>query len=535
MQRLAPPASTAAEIVCNGTRALYKAGAWLLYCGRGMAPRAVPFAATTSNRRGEMAHQQTRWAQFGVLITVFFFWGFVAASNDILIPVFKKAFHLSQAQSQLVSVAFYVAYTVGALLYVAASKVLGSDLLQRIGYRNGICLGLLLSALGTLLFYPAANSNSFALMLSGLFIVGLGFALQQIAANPLAIVMGNPATGAQRLTLAGGINNLGTTVGPLLVSLAIFGSVAANNDVASIESVKVPYLVLGAAFLLVALLLWFSAVPNHIDLDAVARDEAADAGKLADRGSAFAYPQLALGMLAIFLYVGVEVSTVSNLPAYLHEGLGIQTHHLAPYVSLYWASLMIGRWTGAAGAFELGAGARRLLTLVLPFLAFGVYLAVNAIARHDVSQFFGYAGVIVVMIAAAGLSRGNPARMLLYFALCGIAALLIGMATTGKTSIFAFVSVGLFCSIMWPAIFALAITGLGRHTNQGSSLLIMMIMGGGLVSWAQGALADAVGVHASFWVGVACFAYLAFYALHAARALRTQGIDLDRLTAQDGH
>jgi len=490
---------------------------------------------TTTNTRGTMAQQQTRWAQFSVLITVFFFWGFVAASNDILIPVFKKAFGLTQAQSQWVSMAFYVAYTVGSLAYMAASKLLGRDLLDRIGYRNGICLGLLVSALGTLLFYPAANTGSFALMLSGLFIVGLGFALQQIAANPLAIVMGNPATGAQRLTMAGGVNNFGTTIGPLLVSFAIFGSLATGNTEASIESVKVPYLVLGAAFVLVALFIRFSSVPNHIDLEAVATDEAEDSSKLAHKSSAFAYPQLALGMLAIFVYVGVEVSTISNLPAYLHEGLGIENHHLAPYVSLYWASLMIGRWTGAAGAFEVGAGVRRMLMLILPFLAFGVYLAVNAIARHDVSQFYGYAGVILLMIAATWLSRGNPARMLLYFALCGIAALLIGMFTTGKTSVVAFISVGLFCSTMWPCIFALAIAGLGRHTNQGSSLLIMMIMGGGWVSLAQGALADRVGVHMSFWVGVACFAYLAFYAVTASGALRRQGIDLDRLGAGGGH
>lgn len=479
--------------------------------------------------------QQTRWSQFGVLITVFFFWGFVAASNDILIPVFKKAFGLTQAQSQLVSVAFYVAYTVGSLLYVGVSKLIGRDLLAHIGYRDGIALGLLLSALGTLLFYPAANTSSFTLMLTGLFIVGLGFALQQIAANPLAIVMGNPATGAQRLTLAGGINNFGTTVGPLLVSLAIFGSVTAGNDQASIESVKIPYLILGVAFVLVALLLRLSAVPNHIDLEALTHKDAPQKDPTHDSGSALHYPQLVLGMLAIFLYVGVEVSTVSNLPAYLHEGLGIQTHHLAPYVSLYWASLMIGRWTGAAGAFETSASVKKLLTLILPFLAFGVYLAVNAIAQHDVSQFYGYAGVIVVMIAATLLSRGNPARMLFYFALCGIAALLTGMATTGTVSIFAFISVGLFCSTMWPCIFALAISGLGRHTNQGSSLLIMMIMGGGLVSWVQGALADRVGVQMSFWVGVACFAYLAFYALRAGTALRRQGIDLDRLAAEHGH
>ncbi len=482
-----------------------------------------------------MAHQQTRWSQFLVLITVFFFWGFVAASNDILIPVFKHAFDLTQSQSQMVSVAFYVAYTVGSLIYFGTSKLIGTDVLNRIGYKNGICLGLLISALGSLLFYPAANSGSFALMLSGLFIVGLGFSLQQIAANPLAIVMGDPSTGAQRLTMAGGINNLGTTIGPLLVSIAIFGSVAAGGTTASIESVKIPYLVLGVAFVLVAVFLKFSSVPNQIDLEGLAQDEAQDAGKLVHKASAFAYPQLVLGMIAIFVYVGVEVSTISNMPAYLQEGLGIPTSSLAPYVSLYWASLMIGRWAGAAGAFHVGMTAKRMLTLILPYLAFGVYLAVNSIAQHDVSQFYGYALVIVLMIAATLLSRGNPARMLLYFALCGIAALLVGMATNGKTSATAFISVGLFCSTMWPCIFTLAITGLGRNTNQGSSLLIMMIMGGGIISWLQGWVADHHGIHYSFIVGVLCFAYLAFYALRTTGILKAQGIDLDKLTAQGGH
>ena len=487
-----------------------------------------------------MAHQQTRWSQFSVLVTVFFFWGFVAASNDILIPVFKKEFDLTQAESQLVAMAFYVAYTVGSLIYFGASKAAGQDLLNRIGYRNGICVGLLISALGTLLFYPAANSGSFALMLTGLFIVGLGFALQQIAANPLAIVMGNPATGAQRLTMAGGVNNFGTTIGPLLVSFAIFGGVAAGGTEASIESVKIPYLVLGAAFVLVAIFLKFSSVPNHIDLDGVAAGEASDVSKLVQKPSAFAYPQLVLGMLAIFVYVGVEVSTIANLPAYLElpvseGGLGIETSLIAPFVSLYWASLMIGRWAGTAGAFDVAKRIRWMLTILLPYLAFGVFLAVNAFASHEISHFFMYALVIVLVIAATFASRGNPARMLLLFALCGTIALLIGMFTSGMTSVVAFVSVGLFCSTMWPCIFTLAITGLGRNTNQGSSLLIMMILGGGVVSLLQGALADAIGIHYSFVIGVLCFAYLAFYAVAAKRALQKQGIDLDALTAQGGH
>ena len=484
-----------------------------------------------------MTTQTTRWSQFSVLITVFFFWGFVAASNGILIPVFKKAFDLTQAQSMYVALAFYVAYTVGSLIYVAVSKTMGQDVLNRIGYKNGICLGLVISALGALLFYPAANTGSFNLMLAGLFIVGLGFSLQQIAANPLAIVMGDPKTGAQRLTLAGGINNFGTTIGPLLVSVAIFGSVLSGGTEASIESVKTPYLVLGVAFILVAIFLKFSSVPNHIDLEKLSESEAQDSSKLIHRKSALGYPQLVLGMIAIFVYVGVEVSTISNLPAYLEspEGLGLETSQIAPFVSLYWASLMIGRWGGAAGAFNVGAGAKRWLTLLLPYVAFGVFLAVNAIMKHEVSQFFGYAAVIVLMILATLASKGNPARMLLYFAICGIAAQLIGMFTTGMTSVIAFISVGLFCSTMWPCIFALAITGLGNKTNQGSSLLIMMIMGGGIVSWVQGALADKVGIHYSFIVGVLCFVYLAFYAVAATRTLRKQGIDLDKLAAGSGH
>lgn len=480
------------------------------------------------------ATPSTKWAQFGTLITVFFFWGFVAASNDILIPVFKKAFDLSQAQSQLVAVAFYVAYTVGSIIYFLVSKLMGSDVLTKIGYKNGIALGLIISAIGTLLFYPAANNASFTLMITGLFVVGLGFSLQQIAANPLAIVMGDPQTGSQRLTMAGGINNLGTTVGPLLVSFAIFGSVSSGNSEASVESVKVPYLILGLAFLLVAVFLKFSSVPNQIDLEKVAEEEAASSNKLLHKSSAFQYPQLLMGMLGIFVYVGVEVATASNLPEYMHQHLGTPTEKIAPYISLYWASLMIGRWTGAVGAFDVTAGTKKILSFLAPYLAFGVFLVVNAIAQHDVTPFFVYALVILVMIAADILSKGNPVRMLGLFSLLGIAALVTGMLTTGMVSVYAFISVGLFCSTLWPCIFTVAVAGLGKHTNQGSSLLIMMIMGGGIVSWLQGVLADKIGIQASYLVGVVCFAYLAFYAWRAKAILKEQGIDFDNLKGSGG-
>lgn len=473
--------------------------------------------------------QKTNWAQFIPLVTVFFFWGFVAASNDILIPVFKKAFDLTQVQSQLVSLAFYIAYTVGSLLYLLISYLTKGDLINRMGYKNSLALGLGISALGTLLFYPAANTGSFTLMLSGLFIVALGFSLQQTVANPLAIALGPITTGSQRLTLAGGINNLGTTIGPLIVSYAIFGSAVSGSTDMSIESVKIPYLVLGAAFLAVAILLKFSSLPDKPQAVVAAED-----GGEATKSSALQYPQLILGMIGIFVYVGVEVSTASNLPAYMEKNLGFLTKDIAPYISLYWASLMIGRWTGAVEAFTDNMNMQKILRFIAPYLAFGVFLLVNSIAKHDLTPFYVYALIILVLIAADMASKGNPARMLLLFSVLGILALIVGMTTSGMVSVYAFTSVGLFCSTLWPCIFTLAVSGLGKHTSQGSSFLIMMIMGGGFVSLLQGYVADVTSIQSSYIVGVLCFAYLAFYAWKVSGILKNQGIDFDKKVA-GGH
>jgi len=466
---------------------------------------------------------KTKWGQFIPLVTVFFFWGFVAASNDILIPVFKKAFDLTQGQSQFVSIAFYISYTVGSLIYMGVSLLMKQDLVNKIGYKNGLALGLVISALGTLLFYPAANSGSYPLMLAGLFTVGLGFSLQQTVANPLAIALGPIKTGSQRLTLAGGINNFGTTIGPLIVSFAIFGSSTAANTEMSIESVKIPYLILGVAFLLVAVMLKFSSLPEHPET-VVESEEDTNSSK----SSALKYPQLVMGMIAIFLYVGVEVSTASNLPAYMETKLGFKIGDIAPYISLYWASLMIGRWTGAVEAFTDNMTIQKVLRFLAPYLAFGVFLLVNAIAKHDLTPFYIYGLIILVLIAADMASKGNPARMLLIFSGLGIVALLTGMATTGMVSVYAFTSVGLFCSTLWPCIFTLAVSGLGKHTSQGSSFLIMMIFGGGIISWLQGTVSESIGIQSSYIVGVLCFAYLAFYAWKVSGILRNQGIDFDK-------
>ena len=458
---------------------------------------------------------------FATLVSVFFFWGFVAASNDILIPVFREQLHLEQWQTQMINFAFYVAYTVGSLIYFFLSLALKRDVLSKLGYKNGIALGLVISALGTLLFIPAANSESFGIMISGLFIVGLGFSLQQTAANPLAIHLGDPAKGSQRLSLAGGINNIGTTIGPVLISLAIFGSAKGDSSSIGIESIKIPYLILGGAFLLVAVLFKISSIPNHLQSETV--EEITEEKS----GSALKYPQLWMGMIAIFMYVGVEVATAGNLGEYLKQTMGMKNEEVAPFVSLFWASLMIGRWTSAAGVFQTSAGTQRILGIALPYLAFGLFLLINVLVKNDVTPFYYYPFVILVLIVADLLSKGNPARQLLLFSILGIISLIIGMTTTGIVAVYAFISVGLFCSTLWPCIYTLAIAGLGKHTNQGSGFLVMMIMGGGILSLVQGALAseDFLGIRMSYIVGVICFAYLAFYAVRAAVVLRRQGVE----------
>lgn len=468
---------------------------------------------------------------FATLVSVFFFWGFVAASNDILIPVFKDKLHLEQWQGQMISFAFYVAYTLGSLGYMLVSFLLKRDLLGTLGYGKGISLGLMISAVGSLMFIPAADTASFPMLLAGLIIVGLGFSLQQTAANPLAIALGSRETGSQRLSMAGGVNNFGTTIGPLLVTAAVYGAMGSGDGAnLDVSAVKLPYMVLGALFVL------FAAIFYRLDIQVDSND--GDVSVTDDDGkSVLSYKQVWMGMIAIFLYVGVEVSTAGNLSEYLKSNLMVSTQGAAPYISLFWASLMMGRWTSSAGSFGVSEGTKRALRFVLPFAAFGVYLLVNSIRYTQgelslnfagVAQFYPYAAMVVVLILVDYLSKGNPARQLMIYSVCGMVALMVGIFNGGMLAAMAFVSVGLFCSTLWPCIFTLAIAGLGSKMPKASNYLIMMIMGGGVISVLQGKLASEsiLGILNSYWVGVACFAYLAFYAVSMTRYFKKEGIEI---------
>jgi len=454
------------------------------------------------------------------IISVFFFWGFVAASNGVLIPMLKKHFSLSQFQSQLVDYAFYFAYFVGSLIYFFWSKALG-DPFNKYGMKKGLVLGLVISSFGAMLFVPAVSYDQYIFFLVGLFVIAFGFSLLQIVANPFVINLGDPAKGSFRLNLAGSINSLGTSLGPVIFGFALFGSAksSAVQDL-GIEAVKMPFIILSIVLLLVAVFLASSKLPSPKN------DEVQESSL-----GALKFPQLTLGMLAIFIYVGVEVTIGSNMGALLENPTikGIDHTQISKYISLYWGSLMIGRWSGAISVFNLSKQTKAILNVVVPFLAFGVVLFFNNLREGNINDLFIYSIWIVVFIIANFLAQNKPARTLMLFGLAATIMMIIGLFTTGDVALYSFMSGGLFCSVMWPCIFNLAIAGLGKYTTQGSSLLIMMILGGAIIPPLQGLLADhpSIGIHQSYWVAVVCFLFLAWYGFKVKNILQKQGIDYD--------
>ncbi len=547
--------------------------------------------------------QATNYGALGTLVTVFFFWGFIAAGNSVFIPFCKHYFHLDQFQSQLIDFAFYTAYYVGALALFAYGAFGGKDLVGKWGFKKSIVYGLLFSALGAAAMIIAVNANTFAGMLAGFFIVALGFSLQQTAAQPFAIALGDPSTGTSRVNLGGGINSFGTAIGPLVVALALFGTTAAITDeqiaALSLTKVIVLYVGVGGLFLAAAAMFQFSKkVPSGIMIEKTEKANKAlytllimtgllimmfapvfssyktdltnasdtekhameayrlkwllgafavvviglvvanrSAKKNADGWGAMQYPQLLLGMLGIFFYVGAEVAIGSNLGELLKQpAFGSHAASEAtPYISMYWGSLMIGRWTGAIAAFNFSDQTKTALKFIVPLAAFGILILINSLAGYEMKQLYFYVVCVIIQIGAAYYSKDKPARTLLTFSLLGVAAMVVGLATTGTVSIYAFLSGGLVCSIMWPSIFSLSIAGLGKYTTQGSAFLIMMILGGGIIPPIQGKLADVLGIHQSYWIAALCFAYLAFFGFAVKGILSKQGINYDAEIAAAGH
>ena len=535
---------------------------------------------------------KTNYPALYTLIVVFFFWGFIAAGNNIFIPFCKDYFHLDQFQSQLIDFAFYTAYYIGALILFALSNVKGKDLVTFWGYKRSIVYGLLFSTIGAVAMILAVEANVYYGMLIGLFTVALGFSLQQTAANPFAILLGDEKTGASRVNLGGGINSLGTTIGPLVVAFALFGTTAAVTDnqikTLSLDKVVLLYVFVGLLFIAAAALFYFSKkLPEGKSTDPIEKAPKAlnvlvlmtilllicfsfvfstykETTKIIDKTSlentrvlwllfaflvvvlgllfaykkasvkpegwgAMKYPQLVLGMLAIFMYVGVEVGIGSNLGELLKstEFGSLSSSEIAPYISMYWGSMMIGRWAGAVSAFNLTKNKQLLLTIILPLIAFGIILTANTLAAYDMSHFYAFIVCVFIQIILIIITKNTPAKTLLAFSVFGIVALLIGLNTTGTLAVYSFLCGGLACSIMWPAIYNLSLMGLGKYTAQGSSFLVMMILGGGIIPPIQGKIADIIGIHSSYIVSLVCFVYLLIFAFIVIRILKKQNIAIE--------
>ncbi len=485
----------------------------------------------------EQQQTKTNYPALYTLIIVFFFWGFIAAGNSVFIPFCKNYFHLDQFQSQLIDFAFYTAYYIGALLLFIFSSIGGKDLVGKWGYKKSIVYGLLFSALGAAAMIVAVEVNLYVGMLLGLFVVALGFSLQQTAANPFAVLLGDPKTGASRVNLGGGINSFGTTIGPLVIGFSLFGTFEpiSDSEIANLPLNKVVYLYIGVGllFLLAAALFNFSKkVPAGISDEPMEKANKAlrtliimtillfgmftpvflsyksdlalqveqlhkqvssltdqvqidqlklhikevakplemqrmlwlagalvvviggllfsnkSAQKNPEGWGAMKYPQLALGMLALFIYVGIEVAIGSNLGELLtlKEFGHLQSSQITPYVSMYWGSMMIGRWAGAITAFNLSKSTKNGLLIIVPLIAFSIIIGVNTLAGFEMSHLYYYVICIILQIVAFYLSKEKPARTLIIFGLFGIIAMLIGLFSSGTIAIYAFLSGGLACS-----------------------------------------------------------------------------------------
>ncbi|WP_145477810.1 L-fucose:H+ symporter permease [Stenotrophomonas rhizophila] len=401
-----------------------------------------------------------------VATTIFFMWGFLTCLNDILIPHLKAVFELNYAKAMLVQFTFFGAYF---LMSLPAGR-----LVAHLGYKKGIVAGLAIAAVGALGFWPAAELRVYEAFLGALFVLATGITVLQVAANPYVALLGPEQTASSRLTLAQALNSLGTAIAPLFGGLLILGNtVKSADELAALgaaeqlayrtqeaQSVQGPYVGLAIALALLAVFVYLFRLPALNETT-----EQADPGKhtLMD---ALRHRHVLFGVLGIFFYVGAEVSIGSFLVNYLSmPNIGGLTEQQATgYVSAYWTMAMIGRFAGSAI-----------------------------------------------------MTRFSPRILLTLFAAANALLLALTMASEGHVAMYSVVAIGLFNSIMFPTIFALSIERLGALTNKASSLLIMAIVGGAIIPFLQGLLADRIGLHLSFILPLLCYGYILFYGMWGSR------------------
>ncbi|WP_349313675.1 sugar MFS transporter [Chitinophaga sp. MM2321] len=438
------------------------------------------------------------------LTSLFFMWGFITCMNDILIPHLKELFNLNYLQSMLVQFCFFGAYFTGSLIYFLISYYNG-DPINKIGYKNGILLGLLISAIGCTLFYPAATLSVYALFLAALFVMGLGFTLLQIAANPYVSLLGEEKGASSRLNLAQAFNSAGTTIAPIAGGFLIFEFFSENGEIAPIAT-RIPYLIFGIVFLLIGVVIYKVKLPSF----KAAQNPGKELGALK-------FPQLRRGILAIFFYVGAEVAIGSFMINFLAQDniMGLEQSIGKNYLALYWGGAMIGRFLGAVSLSTVISERRK--PYYMAGIAIAVFFFIYSVVSLSFAQMAPFLGLIVLNLAAFFLGRSFPARTLLIFSVLSIALLLLALLNAGPVAVWALIGIGLFNSIMWSNIFTLSIAGLGSYTSQASSLLVMAILGGAVIPLIQGGMADMIGIQYSFFLPVLCYLYITYFAWYCRK------------------
>lgn len=435
---------------------------------------------------------------FFVLTGLFFGWGFVTCLNDLLTPIMKHIFTLSHYQANLVSFAFFTAYFVGSLFYLL-SPLFGIKFFINLGYKGLILLGLILTGSGCFIFIPAAMFKSYLIFLCGLFSIGFGFTFLQISANPLIIISGNPDTGASRLNIAGGFNSLATTIAPL-IGVYIFYNILNVSE--NQYLIKYPYIVFGIIFLLFAVII-------YLFLDT---KENTNKELIENKLISLNYSNLLFGALAIFFYVGSEVAIGSNLVSLLKDtqSLHLEESLAGKYLAFYWGGAMIGRFLGGTSLSSLKMSKKIIYMLLTAIILTILILYTSGLQSTNINFFILYQLLAIILFI---ISSSNVRLNLILFAFINSLNLLYGAFINSELATWAIISSGIFNSIMWPNIFDLAIFNLGKYREQGSSVLIMMILGGAILPVIQGKIADIVDIKISFIIPACGYIYILLYGI----------------------
>lgn len=433
---------------------------------------------------------------FYTITTLFFLWGFTTVLGDILVPYFKLKFNLGDTASMLVQTTFFGAYGIGALFYYLYSNY-KTDILNLVGYKNGILIGLGLSALGSALFYPVSFSNTYYIYLIPLFIIGLGFTVLQIACNPYVTLLGKESTASSRLNLAQGINSLGTTLAPVIGAYFLL----ANSD--ETQELGQPFLILASLFLIAMIFIYKQDLPDY-------KNEAT-----LSKVNLLKIPQVKYGMVAIFLYVGAEVAIGSKLVEYftLDSIAGLSETTAGTYVGIYWGGAMIGRLASAfISKNELSLIKRVIYSigstvLTVIIILFAIYIT-KGLTIFDIYPILFF---IPIQFLSLFIFKDSPSKTLSLFGLIIILLLLVAYFYEGTVAMWSIIAIGLFNSIMWSNIFALSIAGLGDKTAKASSLLIIMITGGAIFPLLMGITSDNYNLQIAYLIPIIAYIYICFF------------------------